>query len=224
MSQFGARTNVSSNRWHVGYGRSVARRGRPKGGDSSETRRRILDAARGEFAANGFDGASIALIAAHADLAPSAVYHYFGGKVALYEEVFEATAEVVWLDIERAATRHDTLVANVESIVDFVLTMNIERHMYSDFLALFPMECFLHPEFSHLLDWRNKRQEKTFGRLAELGLSTGELDGFDSTTGTELLRSLFMGWFFETHTHGRPHERSGESLITALSLLASRSS
>lgn len=206
------------------YGRRVARRGRPKGGDSAETRRRILDAARGEFAANGFDGASIALIAAAADLAPSAVYHYFGGKAALYEEVFEATAEVIWRDIDAVATNYATLVENVEAIVNFALTMNRERRQYSDFLALFPMESSLHPEFSHLLDWRNKRQDSTFRRLAEFGLATGELDGFDSTTATELLRSMLMGWFYETHTHVRPHDRSGESLITLLQILGNRTS
>ena len=204
------------------YRQAVAQRGRPKGGDSAQTKRRILDAARAEFAARGFDGASIALIATSAGLAPSAVYHYFGGKAALYEEVFEATAEVIWRDIDAAALEHDTLVENVEAVLSYALTMNRERRHYSDFLALFPMESSLHPEFSHMLDWRNKRQDSTFRRLAEFGIETGELEGFDVTTATELLRSTLMGWFYETHTHGRPHERSGEGLLTMLRLLANR--
>ena len=200
----------------------MARRGRPKGVDSADTRRRIIDAARVEFASCGFDGASIAMIAAAAGLAPSAVYHYFGGKAALYEEVFESTAEAIWQSVDEAVLAHDTLLANMHSVVDFTLTMSVERRHYSDFLALFPMESSLHPEFAHMLDWRSKRQDTTFRALAELGIATGELDGFDSTTATELLRSLIMGWFYETHIHGRPYERPGESLVTLIRLLGER--
>jgi hypothetical protein len=73
-----------------------------------------------------------------------------------------------------------------------------------------------------MLDRRVKWQDHTFRALAELGIATGELDGFDVTTGTELMRSLIMGWFFETHNHGRPNERPGESLITLIRLLGER--
>ena len=200
----------------------MARRGRPKGGDSAETRLRIVDAARAEFSARGFDGASIAMIATAAGLAPSAVYHYFGGKSALYEEVFESTAEAIWQSVDEVAVGHDTLLANVEAIVDFTLTMSKERRQYSDFLALFPMESSLHPEFAHMLDWRSKRQDTTFRAMAELGLATGELKGFDTTTATELLRSLIMGWFYESHIHGPLCERPGESLVTLIRLLGDR--
>ena len=41
----------------------MSTRGRPKGGDSAQTKKKILDAARLEFATNGYDGASIMAIA-----------------------------------------------------------------------------------------------------------------------------------------------------------------
>ncbi len=170
----------------------------------------------------GFDGASIAMIAAAADLAPSAVYHYFGGKAALYEEVFDATVEAIWVEVNALGTSSATVLGNVEALVNFALTMSRERREYSNFLALFPMEASLHPEFSYMLDRRVKWQDHTFRALAELGIATGELDGFDVTTGTELMRSLIMGWFFETHIHGRPNERPGESLITLIRILGER--
>jgi hypothetical protein len=31
-----------------------------------------------------------------------------------------------------------------------------------------------------------------------------------------------MGWFYETHIHGRPYERAGESLVTLIRLLGER--
>lgn len=200
----------------------MATRGRPKGVDSADTRLRIIDAARAEFSSRGFDGASIAMIASSADLAPSAVYHYFGGKAALYEEVFESTAESIWDSVDQAALAHDTLLENMEAIVHFTLTMNTRRRQYSEFLALFPMESSLHPEFAHMLDWRSKRQDATFRALADIGMATGELKGFTVPAATELLRSLIMGWFYETHIHGRPYENAGDSLITLVRLLGNR--
>jgi len=183
----------------------------------------IIDAARVEFASRGFDGGSIAIIAGAADLGPGAVYHYFGSKVALYEEVFEATAEAMWHAVDEAALAHDRLLANMKSIIGFTFSMDAKRQQDSDFLALFPMECSLHPEFAHMLDWRSKRQDATFSALAELGIATGELEGFTVTTGTELLRSLIMGWFYESYIHGRPYDSAGESLITLIRLLGERS-
>ena len=44
----------------------MSTRGRPKGGDSAQTKKKILDAARLEFATNGYDGASIMAIATNA--------------------------------------------------------------------------------------------------------------------------------------------------------------
>jgi len=200
----------------------VARRGRPKGGDSAETRQRIIDAARVEFAARGFDGASIATIATKSDLAPSAVYHYFGGKAALYEEVFDATNEAVWEAVRIAATGHDTVLANIEAMVSFTITMSPELRAYSDFLALMPMETMLHPEFKHMIEHRTKFQDSTFGALAELGLRTGELRGFDVESATELLRSAVMGWFFETYYTQSSGVRGGKALVTMIRLLGQR--
>jgi AcrR family transcriptional regulator len=56
---------------------------RPGDGD---TRGAILAAARDEFAAGGFDGATIRGIAARAGVDPALVHHYFGAKDKLFEE------------------------------------------------------------------------------------------------------------------------------------------
>jgi AcrR family transcriptional regulator len=53
------------------------------------TRCRILDAARGLFAAKGYSTASMNDVARQAGLAKAAVYHYFQGKHALLESLHE---------------------------------------------------------------------------------------------------------------------------------------
>ncbi|MYS81300.1 TetR family transcriptional regulator [Embleya scabrispora] len=65
-------------------GAAGARRGpgRPPGrrGNASATREGILEAARAEFAARGYAGASVRAIARGAGVDPALVHHYFGPK------------------------------------------------------------------------------------------------------------------------------------------------
>ena len=58
------------------------RPGRPSG--PSDTRERILDAARNLFARNGIDNTSIRAIAKDAGVDPALVHHYFGTKTQLF--------------------------------------------------------------------------------------------------------------------------------------------
>ncbi|MGW4854154.1 TetR/AcrR family transcriptional regulator [Streptomyces sp. NPDC004288] len=69
------------------------RRGRPsRAGEGSgpDTRTRILEAARAQFAERGYDKASVRGIAKAAGVDPALVHHYFGTK----DEVFAAAVEV----------------------------------------------------------------------------------------------------------------------------------
>jgi len=55
--------------------------------DPGATRRRILDAALREFAAHGFAGARVDVIARTARINKRMLYHYFGDKEALFREI-----------------------------------------------------------------------------------------------------------------------------------------
>ncbi len=177
----------------------MARRGRPRGTDSAQTRQRIIDVAREQFARRGYAVTGIATIAAAADLAPSAVYHYFDGKVELYETVFETTADQIWQSFRFDQIAHDTLLEALEDLLDASTRFGPEQTVYNDFLAMVPMEARLHPEFAHLIDRRSKYQDETFGALADLGLQTGELAGIERQVAVEMIRSAIMGSFLERH-------------------------
>jgi AcrR family transcriptional regulator len=66
----------------------MARTGRRPG--QTETREQILAAARAQFAALGYDGATIRGIAAQAAVNPALVHHFFGTK----EQVFVAALKL----------------------------------------------------------------------------------------------------------------------------------
>lgn len=57
---------------------------------AEQRRQQLLDAALEQFAANGYDGASIRDIAHRAGVTEALVYHYFRNKEHLFEEVLKA--------------------------------------------------------------------------------------------------------------------------------------
>ncbi len=73
------------------------RRGPGRRPGSVDTRGEILAAARAEFAAKGYDGASVRGIARQADVDPALVHHYFGTK----EKVFVAAMALPFDPAER---------------------------------------------------------------------------------------------------------------------------
>ena len=63
------------------------RRGRPRKGQSGDTRAKIAEAAAAEFSDNGYDGTSMRGIARRAEVDAALVHHYFDTKAALFAEV-----------------------------------------------------------------------------------------------------------------------------------------
>jgi AcrR family transcriptional regulator len=61
--------------------------------DTQETRRRLQEAARAEFAENGPDGTTMARIAERAGFNKERLYNYFGDKRSLFETVLTAELE-----------------------------------------------------------------------------------------------------------------------------------
>ncbi|ATL29533.1 TetR/AcrR family transcriptional regulator [Streptomyces formicae] len=69
-------------------------RGRPSRTQSEAgpaTRDRILEAARGEFSAHGYEKTSVRAIAKAAGVDPALVHHYFGTKEQVFEAAVTAT-------------------------------------------------------------------------------------------------------------------------------------
>lgn len=64
--------------------------------DADRTKRKLLEAAMTEFAANGYEGARVGEIAARAGVNKQLISYYFGGKEGLYRAM-----EREWLETER---------------------------------------------------------------------------------------------------------------------------
>jgi AcrR family transcriptional regulator len=92
-------------------------RGRRPGGE--DTRSTILDAARAEFAEQGYDATSLRGIARRACVDPALVHHYFDGKPALFAEVMDLPVDPsALIDRVLAGPRERVGAALVETFLD----------------------------------------------------------------------------------------------------------
>lgn len=74
---------------------------RKPGAVSKETRRRLLEAASEEFAAVGFQKASLRAICAKAGVTTGALYFFFKGKDDLFAKTIESTGERILSYVEQ---------------------------------------------------------------------------------------------------------------------------
>ncbi|RJK96063.1 TetR family transcriptional regulator [Vallicoccus soli] len=108
------------------------RRGRRAGG--VDTRGAILAAARQEFAAHGYDRASVRGIARAAGVDPSLVHHYFdGGKEQVFLAAMELPVDPATAVPALVAGPHDGLG---ERLVRFMLSVWGDPRSRTPFLAL----------------------------------------------------------------------------------------
>src|SRR5690348_6217789 len=112
---------------------------KPQRRDPAATRKKLLTAARREFASSGLAGARVDEIAARAGVNKQLVYHYFGDKDALYLAVLEWVYEEI---------REHERQLNLEGLPpDRAIRKLIESSF--DHLAL-------HPDFIALLNDENR--------------------------------------------------------------------
>ena len=72
--------------------------------DAAATRRRLIEAARAEFAQYGIAGSRVDRIAANAGANKALIYNYFGSKLQLFDAVWESVVQQVIESIPIDAT------------------------------------------------------------------------------------------------------------------------
>lgn len=143
--------------------------------DADATRRRILQAAKREFARLGLGGARVDQIAERAKANKRMIYHYFGGK----EELFTAVVADAYLDI-RAAERKLRLD-------------EIEPEVALDRLVEFTWKYYLdNPEFLTLVNSENLHKARHLKAAPAIG---EEYPGFVGIVQSILDRGVAKGVF-----------------------------
>lgn len=168
-------------------------RGRPRAANGSETRERIIRAARQVFSELGYDAATFQAIAERADLTRPAINHYFANKRALYQEVLTATnAALITAGVAAAATQ-TTLVDRLSAFLSGTLLAHREYDSAAAFLVTSMLESQRHPELSQ--DAYAPRDDvRTFVRAA---VTEAVADGhLDPSTDPDILVDMLLVLMF----------------------------
>jgi AcrR family transcriptional regulator len=131
--------------------RKLTKAGRERKRDPERTSAAILAAAVLEFSQNGYEGARVEAIARRAGINKRMLYHYFGGKDALYVAVLEGS----YVAIRSAEHRLD-------------LSHRAPKEGMRE-LIVFTWQYFLdHPEFLGILATENLNRAKFLKRSARI--------------------------------------------------------
>ena len=184
---------------------SNGRVGRPPAGDSAETRRRILQAARERFARDGFRATTNRLIAADVGITPGAIYHYVESKSALYAAVYCETIDQVYTEFERAAAEHDALLDRFAAVLRRATDLQTADPSITGFIVAVAYETQRHPDLLAMLSPQRGRHSRFFTQLVTDAAERGELrDDVDQRALADLLGSVLTGLARMSATAGDP--------------------
>src|SRR3954466_8218266 len=124
-------------------------RGRPRAANGSETRERIIRAAREVFSELGYDAATFQAIAIRADLTRPAINHYFASKRVLWSEVVEQTNPLVVSAGVSRAQAETSLLGRLSAFFSVAMQSDSEDRSAAAFLVTSVLEAPRHPELSN---------------------------------------------------------------------------
>jgi AcrR family transcriptional regulator len=149
--------------------------GRPPAADGAMTRRRIIATAEKHFALYGYERATVRDIAKELDLTPSAVYHYYPTKVALYEDV----ARAIWTEVidafQDAIADKQRLTDQVGAVFDVLERLAREDTYRNSFASAAALEARFHPELDYVVRQYGDAMRGMFTGLVRKAKASGEL-------------------------------------------------
>lgn len=142
------------------------------------TRERIRNEAAALFREKGFNGTSMADLAAEVGITKSSLYHHFPSKQALLAEIVELTVNRVAPLVQKVA---DSDLPIEERLCRAVAIHTVEAIHDQDALACFSEEGrYLAPDFiaPHIIE--RDKYERIFRRMFEEGIASGEFVSQDA--------------------------------------------
>jgi AcrR family transcriptional regulator len=184
---------------------SSGRVGRPTAGNSDETRRLIVQAARQRFARDGYRATTNKLIAADVGITPTAIYHYVDSKAALYAAVYCDTIDRVYTEFEHAAAGEAHLLARFSGVLRRANEMQLEDPSIAGFIVAVAQETQRHPDLLALMGPQRGRHQRFFAGLVAEAAAAGELHpDVDQTGLADLLGAVLSGLARMTSVAGDP--------------------
>ena len=173
---------------------TMGRVGRPPAGDSAETLRRILLAARSRFARDGYRATTNRLIAADVGISSSALYHYFSSKAELYAAVYCDTIERTYVEFEAAAATEQQLIERYLAVLRRSCELQADDPSITGFLVAVAQETQRQPELLRHMSSQRGRHQRFFTALVADAKANGELvHDVDEQSVADVLGSVLTG-------------------------------
>jgi AcrR family transcriptional regulator len=164
---------------------------------SEETRTRLLEAAVGLFARQGYDASGVAEICAAAGVSKGAFYHHFESKQALFLALLDewlgrldaAFAEVRQVDmpVPQAVVRMADMAGGLLASSGVQLSIMLE----------FWIQAYRDPQVWNAAAAPYHRYQQYFAGLIETGIRQGTLRPADPNLAARVLVSLSMGMLLQ---------------------------
>ena len=194
--------------------------GRPVASDGDERRRRIVDAARHQFARAGYVGTTNREIAEEAGITTGAIYHYFASKLDLYLAVFEDADQ-------RILERYDAVVGDpalafderLAALLETSSQLNREDGTLASFLAMASFEALRNPDLRPSYQAHDKKMVQFFEALVDQGVAEGAIDAAaDRREVLDAVRVLTLGltWYAVRTQDPEAHRRATHATVRLL--------
>ncbi|WP_308916602.1 TetR/AcrR family transcriptional regulator [Jannaschia sp. LMIT008] len=172
----------------------------PRARDADATRRRILNAAKEEFARVGLGGARVDLIAERAEANKRMIYHYFGSKEALFRAVLEE-AYLAIRSAERALDlEHLPPLAAMEQLVRFTWRYYLENPEFIRLVNSENLHGARHIEGSVPLHDASRGLTELTGAILRRGVAEGSMrPGIDPVQLNITIAAI--GYYYLTNRH-----------------------
>ena len=142
--------------------------------DADETKRRLLQAAKAEFAKSGFGGARVDVISDRAQANKRMLYHYFGSK----DDLFQAVIEQAYLDIRNAEQKLqlDSLEPRqaLETLVRFTWSYYLKNPEFITLVNSENLHRARHLKKSEAIKVVSRRFVSMAAKILERGVEAGE--------------------------------------------------
>lgn len=141
-------------------------------GDTADTSERIRQAAASLFRTRGFNGTSMADLAAEVGVTKSSLYHHFPSKQALLSEILELTMERVTPQVQEVA---ESAAPAAERLHRVLVLHTTAALIDMNYVACFIEEGrYLAPEYMEAHLAKRDRYERFFRQILEDGIASGE--------------------------------------------------
>lgn len=172
---------------------SQSRLGRPPATNSTETRARILEAARRKFGAHGYESASNRALADEAGLTSGAIYHYFNSKLDIYVAVYIDARDLAYDRFEKAIVGLDSFAEQLQATLEAAHELNIEDPTLAQFLGSARVDASRNPDLADAMRQADREGPALFERIIDFGIETGEVDPADRGIISALVRTITAG-------------------------------